>query len=604
MPKGKKSDKIAQKKKNYQVLEDGSKGNSPESIPVYACDKKRCLNGRCGSCWMVILGLGIAVGIFFILYLAGVVGFSFSTDGSDTLYEVLAGTDEPTSSPTADPTVEPTFNPSYNPTVSPTTGEPTTSPTADPTGEPTLSPSDNPTVSPTTAEPTASPTADPTGEPTSSPSDNPTVSPTYDPTVTPTANPTGNPTSNPTADPTSDPTTPEPTMTPTLGPTNLPTLDPTSDPTAVPTTDPTNAPTTEPTLNPTGNPTTEPTLNPTGNPTTEPTIVPTADPTTSEPTTSPTYDPTSLPTYEPTYQPTADPTSERRRGSDADFTSNILFVIADGTVFNYTEFPTPVVDEFLREGYTFNNVKQRSVLASSITGKTAIPRSAVAMNQGVGTLAEKLRSKGYINYYYGSWMDNSEFKASTPLKQGWNFSYETERQQLGADFKMIITDEDVIMEKVQSRLQMINDERWTITVNWTISRANNGVEVNGSKTPIGPCSRYFQVGGAEFNYHRGLSCQVTIGHDATFGKVLETLKTTGLWMKTIVVFVITGQRKNVFSMSGGALPANLLNRTNEYPYSMQDIVFKILSISGFSDLELGGVKLEGFPVFGMNQLNF
>jgi len=521
MPKGKKSDKIAQKKNNYQVIKDGSKGESPEKIPMYACDRKRCLNGRCGSCWMVIVGLSIAVGIFFILYLAGVVGFSFSTDGSDTLSTVLSGD----------------------------TDEPTTSPTPDPTSEPTLSPTDDPTLSPT-----------------------------YDPTATPTSNPTGSPTLNPTADPTADPTTSEPTMAPTFGPTDLPTLDPTSDPTAIPTTDPTNAPTTEPTVNPTGDPTVKPT------------IAPTADPTTSEPTASPTYDPTSSPTYEPTYQPTADPTSERRRSSDADLTANILFVVADGTVFDYTEFATPVVDEFLKEGYTFNNVKQRSLLASLITGKTTIPRSAVARNEGVSTWAEKLRSKGYTNYYYGSWLDNSESKASTPLKQGWDFFFLADR-----------TDENVIMKKVQSHLQMINDDKWTVTVNWTMSRASSGVEVYGSKTPFEPCSRYFEVGGTEFNYTRGLRCQMIMGHDADFGQVLETLKSTGLWMKTIVVVVITGQQNNVFSMSGGALPANLLNRTNEYPYTMLDIVPTILAVSGFSDLELAGVKLEGLSVFGMNQ---
>lgn len=148
------------------------------------------------------------------------------------------------------------------------------------------------------------------------------------------------------------------------------------------------------------------------------------------------------------------------------------------------------------------------------------------------------------------------------------------------DLDLAVADEDKMMEKVISHLQANKDDKWSITVNWTIPHENRGVKPNGLKTPIGACNRYFKVGGAYFNYHRGLSCQFTIGYDTTFGKVLKTLKSTGLWTNTIVVLAVAGHQVNVFSLNGGALPANLFNRTNEDPFSTLDIVPTFMTASG------------------------
>merc|ERR1719193_2408267 len=354
------------------------------------------------------------------------------------------------------------------------------------------------------------------------------------------------------------------------------------DPTADPTTRPTSAPTVDPT---TSEPTTEPTSSPSATPTTNPTSDPTATPTTnptSDPSTNPTSDPTVLPTDTPTDEPTADPTSERRRSFDMGLNSNILFLIADGNLFNYTEFETPAVDNFLTEGYTLKNLRQGSALGSLIAGK--VFRSGLSTNQGLSSWAELLRSKGYSNYYYGSWMADLKDKASTPVKQGWDFF-----------------DEDVVMEKVQSRLHTIKDDKWFIAVNWTLSHTDIGLMVNGSKTTFDPCSRYFKADVAEVKYHQGLSCQCTIGYDAIFGKVRESLESTKQWMKTIVVLVVAGQQKNIFSIGGGALPANFLNKKSRHLFSMLDVVRKILSVGGFSDLELRSLTMDGSPVFWMKQ---
>jgi len=503
MPKGNKSDKISQKKPNYKVIKETKDNEGPEKIPTFACDKKRCLSGRCGSCWMVVLGMSIAITVFIILYLTGVIGFDFTTTGTETLYELISdATEEPTVSPTLDPTADPTLSPSYDPTVEPSTS---------PTETPTMTPSSAPSLTPTEA-------------------------------------------------PSDGPTTQEPTMTPTESPTELPTDDPTSSPTETPTTNPTKLPTTEPTF------------------------TPTEDPTTSEPTNDPTNNPTALPTDAPTHDPTADPTSERRRDFDMDLNSNILFLIADGNLFNHTEFETPAVDNFLTEGITLNNVIRGS-LGSLMAGR--IFRSDISHSQWLSSWAELLRSKGYSNYFYGSWMADFEDKVSTPVKQGWDFY-----------------DEDVIIEKVQSRLQTMKDDKWHIAVNWTLSHKDIELMVNGSKTTFDRCSRYFKAGGAEVNYHQGLSCQCTIGYDAIFGKVRESLESTRQWMKTIVVLVVAGQQKNIFSMGGGALPANFLNNKNRYLFSMLDVVRKILSVSGFSDLELRSLTMDGSPVFRMKQSKY
>lgn len=493
-----------QSKNNYQVIEPGKK--STEKIPMCACDRKRCLNGRCGVCWMLILGLSIAALVFVILYFTDSIGFDFETSGTDTLYDEICTdcTDEPTSTPTIDPTAAPTL-------------------------EPTAAPSDTPTLAPT---------SDPSVEPTSAPTETPTIDPTSDPT----------------------------TLIPTTSPSEAPSEDPTSDPT----------------------------LDPTGTPTLEPSIAPSVEPT-NDPTSDPTVDPTSSPT-EPTSEPTSDPTSERRRSYVEDMVANVLFVTVDGTTFDYAVFQTPEVDEFLTEGYTFNNLKHETSLSSLVTGRNLLsqptPSSPKNLPEGVMTWAELIRTKGYKNYYYGNWIFNSE-----TLNRGWDVFFGTAHDSDLADVKHNRI-ENSIMEKVQSRLQMIKDDKWSIAVNWTAPF----VHTKGKNFPDSEaCSQFFKLGSANFDYQRGVKCQWTVEFDTRFGKLMNTLKSTGLWSKTIVLFVIGGHKNSILSINGGALPAIYLNRTDEVVHSMLDAVPTILTVGGLSDLEIATAKLDGFPIFGMDQ---
>jgi len=430
-----------------------------------------------------------------------------------------------------------------------------------------------------TDEPTSTPTLAPTADPTTDPTGVPSVEPTSDPTSDPTTDPTGAPSVEPTHDPTSDPTvdpSPQPTIDPTEVPTFGPTVEPTPAPSTTPTLNPTSDPTSDPTVDPTNLPTTEPSRTPTAEPTSEPTLDPTVP--TSDPTTSPTSDPTSSPTHEPT----ADPTSERRRKSDFDMNPNVLLILSEGSGFGSSEFKTPEVDEFFTEGYTFNNVKQ-PLEGNLMTGKS----------EGETTWVEGMRSKGYSNYYYG----NLQLNTDSPVLRGWDFFYGTSSQQnklVGA------AGDDLTMEKVQSRLSMLQDEKWTITVNWTSAESYS--KSNLAKPALfDACRKYFQVGSTSFNYENGVRCQWTLHHDAMFGKLLKTLKSTDLWMRTIVMFVITGPQKNIFSFSGGALPANLLHRTNEDRHSIVDVLPTILAVGGFSESELERFNFDGFAVFRMNQ---
>jgi hypothetical protein len=491
--------------KNYGVLEVAS--GEEESTPWYACDRKRCLNGRCGVCWLVILGLGIAVGVSCIFIFADVLGFSFSTDGNDTLYELIC--DDCTFEPTSDPTV---------------------TPTADPTSAPTLSPTEQPTDDPSKA-PTVEPTSSPTEVPSVEPSGVPSVEPTYSPTDDPTVEPSGVPSVEPTLTPTSDPTV-EPSVNPTA-----------------PTSEPTSAPTGEPTLNPTLNPTV--------------------------PTSEPTYDPTS-----PTAEPTSDPTAERRMDDKSDLTSNVLMLIANGT--EYLEFNTPEVEKFLKEGYTFRNLTKKHSLNSLISGRTVVQKAF--------SWVQQLRSRGYINHYYGKWLFGKSAKAWNFDGRGWQ------------NYRVINNHQDQILDEVQTAINMLSEERWSITVGLTKSDAYTGFHHNSKNFTIHEiCSRYFKDGGHEFNHDLGVSCVRSIRSDEKIGEVLHTLRSTGVWEQTIVMLIIIGDQKNMLSIGGGALPANFFRTVNKDLTSFLDVVPTILSVAGFTESQLQLVKLKGLPLISFNK---
>jgi len=488
-----------------------------------------------------------------ILVWAGVLGFDFDTDGTDTLYDEICTscTDEPTSNPTASPTSEPTKNPTAAPSEVPTTADPTTSPTIYPTETPTLGPTADPTTTPT-ADPTHEPTtAEPTSRPTPNPTGEPSMAPSLDPTVEPTLNPSPVPTIQPTVDPST-----MPTVEPSLNPTDAPSVEPTSDPTT---------PTSEPTMAPSNDPTIEPTMAPSNDPTNEPTLAPTS------------------PTSEPTEQPTSEPTSERRLIYDTEATPNVLLIVSDSDPY----VRNSRVNDFLEESYTLTNLQSQLTWSSVITGKMKPNQNVDSREEGhllttEITFVQKLMSKGYKNYYYGNWMWDSAIDSWKSFWHGWDFFYGN------------VDHRSQISESIRSTFQLHGGKAWYMTVGLTKPNLTAEIATHEMNPDVyDDCSQYFLLGSTHFDYVGGVSCQWGMENDEMFGQILEILKTAEQWEHTVVVLVIIEGKKPLLSIGGGAIPAELLFRTDEDPHSFLDIAPSILSIAGFSDSELGSDNLEG-----------
>jgi len=223
----------------------------------------------------------------------------------------------------------------------------------------------------------------------------------------------------------------------------------------------------------------------------------------------------------------------------------------------------------LKEGYTFKQLLDQQSLNSIVTGRKA--------QEGFAWV-EQLRLKGYTNHYYGNLIFDKGM--------GWHSA-------------KAINSEDQILDEVLSAFRQLKSERWSITVGLTNSNANTEYHHHSKNaTAYEICSRYFKDG-PEFNHAIGVSCQRSMKWDAMIGEVLQTLRSTEVWEDTIVILVLAGEQ-NVFSISGGALPAKFFGRTNGDIHSLLDVVPTILSVAGFSDSQLRLAKLGGVSVISLN----
>lgn len=588
------SDKMKGQKKNYQVIEEtggrGGKESYGEEPPCCACDRKRCLNGRCGVCWLPILGLSIAVGICAVLVFTGVLGFSFETSGNETLYEEICDscTDAPTSDPTAAPTVEPTSAPTVEPT-----SMPSYDPTSTPTGEPTVEPSGVPSVEPTKA-PTGEPTVEPTGVPTVEPSSAPT-SPTYEPTSAPTGEPTVEPSSAPTS------------------------------------------PTEEPTAAPTAEPTSERRMY---NPDRTPNVLfiiadgagfgdaqfetPEVDEFLEEGYTfknlRPQFSRGSLMTGKSASIGAVEPCDEAHLKADSVTWAEQLRSKGYNNYYygNWMLGADSWQSTPLGRGWDFfYGALNHPYGLERGDGGSWIKLTGKCLAQPVKTLNTKTYSHCLASCYEfeaatfhdedssclcfsdaSRCVDLSDDVVYKKLSQK-NTVIDWWRNKDAANPKLGVTGDDLIIEEVQSHLRSLEDEMWSMTVSLTKPDSYTGFAPHGTNTAVyDACSRYFQEGGVDFDYDHGVSCQWSKEYDEKVGQVLETLKSTELWEHTIVVLVSAG---NVFSIGGGALPAKFLSRTNEDLHSMVDVVPTIMAVAGFSDAELVDAKLDGFAVIDINQ---
>jgi len=563
-------------------------------------------------------------------------------------------TDAPTTDPTTSPTASPSASPSYHPTS-------TDAPTVDPTTTPTASPSAAPTHHPTSTErptmnPTTSPTEAPTEDPTSMPTNDPTESPTNAPTTTeaPTADPTSTPTNVPTPSPTN-----LPTIGPTISPTNLPTT--TNEPTTDPTSDPTMSPTSDPTLDPTSNPTLAPTSNPTLNPTSDPTaerrlydfsqwamtpnilLIVTenswADFSAFE---TPNIDDFLEESYN-----FSDFRSQSSRGSlvTGHWTPKLgMGMVLEACDEGHLPFDVPTYAEYLKlKGYN-NHYYGKWNLGADTWHATPIGRGwdsfygclnrPDGLERGDGGSWAKLevscpsnvkpmktlKAQSYpqcLMKCYGSQVAAFEGSmcscyshavCTEPSKHSFVYSRTSQKDVIIDWWKgskpahpgVGMTGDDLIMQKVLPHLQELKAEaKWTMTVSF--AAPGNGYAPFNEITES--CKKYFDEKTRYFNFQRGLACQWIWDNDKKVGIVIDEIKKTDLWSDTIVVLTNfnSNDERTIFSLGGGALPAQFVRSTNEDLHSVVDITPTIMAIAGFSDGDLKNAKLDGVNVVDINK---
>jgi len=403
-----------------------------------------------------------------------------------------------------------------------------------------------------------------------------------------TLNPTAEPTVDPTNTPTSDLTVNFTIFNATIEPTVEPTVIMNNDSTLEATNSSASEPSWESTKTPTSKPTFDPTEAPTGSPTSNPTLIPTVA----------TPEQTDEPTAE-VIVPDSDSTGERRLIFNPETTPNVFLVILNCTGLSEAEFNTPEVDEFLRVSYTSKKLKDEFTFDSLMTGKvTPIgaleaavePNGKAQQLTGGPTWAERIRLRGYINYYYGNF--KTESWPYAPLERGWDFFHGSIDKAGENDLKLGVTSNVEIVQQVRSRLLLIEDEMWSITVSLSMPDSPS-IESYRKTTAINDdCSRYVE---AESNYEVGVRCQWSKEYDKDFGILLETLKVADLWKSTAVVLVLLGEQEITLSIGGGALRTKHLSIEIDDLRSMSDILRTILAPRGFSDSELSGSKFNKFP---------
>jgi len=250
---------------------------------------------------------------------------------------------------------------------------------------------------------------------------------------------------------------------------------------------------------------------------------------------------------------------------------------------------------FLKESYTFSNLRSQFTWGSVMTGKMLSAQADESHEDdsqinGV-TLVEKLMTKGYKNYHYGNWIWDTAIDSWKSFWNGWDFFYGTVDQR------------NQIAKSVETTLRKHSGAAWYMTVGLTTPNLDADLGTKEMKPDVyDVCSRYFLVDSDDFDYARGVSCQWSMENDEMFGKVLEILKTSEQWEHTLVVLISIGEQEPMFSIGGGALPAELLSRINEDSHSFLDIAPTILSIAGFSDSELEGANMEGVDVFDESRI--
>jgi len=548
--KRKSSKKSKKNKKRYDVIEEtpgvtSGKESYGDEPWFCACDCKRCLNGRCGIGWLPVLGLLLAGGLVTLLWIAGVLGMTFETSGNDTLYTELCDscTDEPTGSPTLEPT-----------------GAPSVEPTAAPTGEPTIEPTGVPSVEPTAA-PTGEPTVEPTGAPTSEPTSERRLYDLSGEVVTPNV---------------------VIIVTESFGLSDFSTFS-----------------------------------------------TPNMDEFFKE-----SYTFTDLHT-----QPSKGSLMTGQWSHKLGI-SKPLEPCDEG----HLDIGIPTWAELLKsKGYT-NYYYGKWNLGADSWHVTPLGRG---WDSFYGSLN---RADGLEHGDGGSWVkrpatcpSNAEpeniFETSSTsqcLVKCYGSAYATLedstcRCYTDADCSQLSdssyvytrlsqtdvvvdwwkdnkpvhpgvgkTGDEMILEELLDEVKKFNSEdKWTVTVSF--SSPGRGFAPPDDMSKV--CKQYFDEKNKEFDFQRGLICQWMWEIDEKVGSIIDELKKTNAWENTIVILTNFNpdDKKTIFSIGGGALPAQLVSSTNKDLHSVVDMAPTIMAIGGFSDGELESFGMDGVNIIDINQ---
>jgi len=152
---------------------------------------------------------------------------------------------------------------------------------------------------------------------------------------------------------------------------------------------------------------------------------------------------------------------------------------------------------------------------------------------------------------------------------------------------------------LQNLQELTAEAKWSMTVSF--SSSGDGYAPFNETTAS--CKKYFDQKTRYYNFERGLACQWIWDNDKKVGILIDEIKKTDLWSDTIVVLTNfnSNDKRAIFSIGGGALPAQLVSSTNKDLHSVVDIAPTIMAIAGFSDGDLKSAKLDGVNVIDINQ---
>merc|ERR1719204_1478652 len=161
------------------------------------------------------------------------------------------------------------------------------------------------------------------------------------------------------------------------------------------------------------------------------------------------------------------------------------------------------------------------------------------------------------------------------------------------------------------------EDDWSMVLSFHTPHQDSSYLPYGTHSDIiAACSRYFDRSSEYYQYDRGAICQQISMVDTAIGEVVDTLRLSGLWDSTLVIFTndngaadglainmvdeanvynfgvnwpyrgrkasyFEGGVKTVLAITGGALPSTMQGTVNNDLHHVSDIAPTILAVAGW-----------------------